>query len=118
MVYVLIVDEKRSQEIEESGSDGRAFTETTRDSSTRYNEMVLVQFRQQFTHMGTADSKAKRMMIREIRALPRAIPLLELPGLIPRRFITHAIRVFHQGGRLPPKTGEAILAALAHVLRE
>lgn len=117
MVYALILSEERHAALRQSADTIGTFAESIPSSAKRNNETVLVHIRAQCTHVATGDSNKRTMALRDIRRLPRPIPLLELPGLIPRRLVTHAIRVLHRGGRFPPKTGEAMLAALAHVLR-
>ncbi len=78
--------------------------------------MVLIKKGEAITHVAMGSSAKKMMTLTDIRRLPRPIQLLELPAIIPRRLITHAVRIFKSGGRLPPKTAESILAALKQQL--
>jgi hypothetical protein len=114
MVYILRLSDERARAFGRQARTGST-VEPIKSSAKVSNEMVLILSREQFTHRATGESAQRRLTLSNIRAFPRPIPFLELPALIPRRLVTHAIRVIHAGGRLPPKTGEAIRAALAHV---
>jgi hypothetical protein len=113
MVYVLPLTSDRHAMLAKLPAQ---FTEPIASGAMRKDEMVLIKAGEAITHVATGSSKKKVMTLTQVRALPRPIQLLELPAIIPRRLITHAVRVFKSGGRLPPKTAESILESLKRLM--
>lgn len=118
MVYVFSANDEQYAALTSPTSSDVSMDIPVRSAARRTKELVLVQYLQQCTHTAAGETGAGRLTLRTIRRLPRAVPLLELPALIPRRLQAHSLRVLHAGGRFPPKTGEAIRAALAHIFPE
>ena len=77
----------------------------------RSSEVILIERNDAFTHIARGGGRT----LADVRLLARPIPFLELPAIIPHRLIGHALHTFRLGGRLPPKTGAAILSALEHL---
>lgn len=92
------------------------FTEPVPATARAGSETVLILRGKEFTHIATGTVAKGHMTLSKIIRLPRPIQWLELPLIIPPRLRNHARRIFTTGGRLPPKTGQAIRAALLHLM--
>jgi hypothetical protein len=114
MVYVLPLTEERHAYLE----TGPTFAEPVVASRRKQREIVLILRGKVFTHIARGTIARGSITLTDVQRLPRSLQWSELPSIIPKRLIAHAMRVFTTGGRLPPKTGAAILAALAYLVSD
>ncbi len=114
MVYVLPLSDARHALVGSSPS----LTEPAPAVRSQMQDIVLIQRGKEFTHLARGTFQRGSVTLAEIQPLTRPIQLLELPEFIPKRLLGHALRVFRGGGRVPPKTSIATLAALAHLMPE
>lgn len=113
MVFVLSISEADHARLASASSLTQPLIKTHSG-----HDLVLVQRGKAFTHIARGSFAQKSVTLTEIRALTRPIQFLELPALISKRLIAHALRVFAIGGKMPPKTSEATRAALVHLMPE
>ncbi len=115
VAYVLPLSDERLVLLERNGS----LTEPVTSSFKKVqHEIVLILRKNEFTHVASGHISRGRITLSSVQRLKRPLQWLEMPLIIPVRLRNHARRIFTTGGRLPPKTGAAILAALAHLAPE
>lgn len=112
MAYVLVISDEQSATFAEKPVANFPVPPGNR----RGKETVLVLRGKEFTHVATGMISKGHISLSGIVRLGRPLQWVELPLIIPARLRPHAQRIFISGGRLPPKTGAAILGALAYLM--
>lgn len=114
MAYVLPLSGERLQALEAGGP----LVEPTNKMRAKRRDIVLVQRGQEFTHIAVGTPAKGGVSLSEIRRFRRPLQFLEIPAVMPKRLLPHALRVFRTGGVLPPKTGKAVLDSIAYLMPE
>ncbi len=114
MVYILPMSNERHTLLKST----RTLREAVPKTRETRGETVIILHGNEFTHVALGTIAKSHITLTDVHQLSRPLQWLEMPLIIPVRLRNHARRIFTTGGRLPPKTGQAILAALVHLAPE